>query len=301
MTWKQIARAAREEVAARGRVFAGRHLALSARNWDLLIRIHPVVRWWMKNLSLPVVGPAMRRISRIDGQGNLSQAHILPIHRDLDYRGGDRSVVAPIDLVRKAVEQSSYRVIKHRCFCRDGCGCKEYPIDLGCIMLGEGCRTMVGRGTARAVAVDEALAHLERAAALGLVCLTMWIGMEMLVLGIPDRDHERVVEVCFCCPCCCQGLKFFKHYDPAFLSRFRSIGWRPRNTEACTSCGRCAEACPMDALRVHGGGILVEGACIGCGLCAYRCPERAIVMEASAPGKDDILDYFWGFRPTLNG
>ena len=301
MIRKILSREIREALAARGRLFYNRRFALSARNWDSLIRIHPVVRWWMKNLSLPLVGPAMRRVSRIDGEGNLSQAHILPIHRDLDYQGKNQSVVAPIDLVRKAIEQSSYRVIKHRCFCRDGCGCKDFPVDLGCIMLGEGCRTMVGRGTARAVTVDEALAHLERAAELGLVCLTMWIGMEMLVLGIPDRDHDRIVEVCFCCPCCCQGLKFFKHYDPAFMSRFRSIGWRPHSTEACTACGHCAAVCPMEAIRVEGGGMRVGDACIGCGLCAFRCSSRAIVMQETAPRKEDILDYFWGFRPKING
>jgi len=290
----------KQEIAGRWTDFYGRHLALSAANWDTFMRIHPVVRWWMKNLSLPVVGPAMRRLSKIDGEGNFSQAHILPINRNLDYQGKNQSVVIPINLIRQAIEQSSYRVIKHKCFCRDGCGCTDYPVDLGCIMLGEGCRSMVARGTARPATVDEALNHLERAAGLGLVCLTMWIGMEMMVLGIPEKDHDRIVEVCFCCPCCCQGLRFFKNYDPRFMSRFRSIGWRPEIAAACTSCGNCAEICPMRAIEGSANGFKVSDKCIGCGLCAFRCPQQAIVMQEVVPQKKDILDYFWGFRPTVN-
>lgn len=280
--------------------YFAKKLALSKDNWDRYIKIHPFIRWWMKNLTLPVVGKFMRNMSEIDGEKNYSQGHIFPINRDLAYEGKNKNVVIPTDLVRKLITDSSYRVIKHKCFCRDGCKCKDYPIDHGCIMIGEGCRTMVERGTAREATIDEALAHLERGAELGLVCLTMWIGMEMVFLGIPEKDHDRIVEVCFCCPCCCQGLKFFKYYDKKFMSRFKSIGWHPVCNEDCTECGQCVEACPMEAITLGSDGFTVSEDCIGCGLCAFKCPSKALSMEERVPMKDNLLDYFWGFRPRID-
>jgi hypothetical protein len=233
-----------------GSKFFTRYIAISKDNWDKYIKIHPLIRWWMKYLSLPVLGPLMRRLSVMDGRDNPTQAHIFPINRNLNYDGKAESTTMPVDLVRKAAQDASFRAIKHNCFCRDGLQCQKYPIDLGCLMIGEGCRCMVERGTAREATEEEALAHIERAAELGLVCLTMWVGMEMVMLGVPEERRDQVLEICFCCPCCCQGLRSFKYYDRRFMSRFRSIGWTPAASEDCLACGACEALCQIGRAHV---------------------------------------------------
>ena len=51
-------------------------------------------------------------------------------------------------------------------------------------------------------------------------------------------------------------------------------------TDACVSCGTCAENCPVDAIS-EGDGISVIDAdvCVDCGTCVDNCPVEAIVEE----------------------
>ena len=51
-------------------------------------------------------------------------------------------------------------------------------------------------------------------------------------------------------------------------------------TDACVSCGTCAENCPVEAIS-EGDGIYVIDAdvCVDCGTCVDNCPVEAIVEE----------------------
>jgi heterodisulfide reductase subunit A len=56
------------------------------------------------------------------------------------------------------------------------------------------------------------------------------------------------------------------------------------NPGACTWCGKCAEACPFDAIvQVDNEGKMVakvnEANCKGCGMCAPVCPTDAIDLD----------------------
>lgn len=283
--------------------FYRRYLSLNRHNWFRYTRSFPVVDVAMRNLGHPVLGGPLRRLFRFEGPGRYSQSHIIPVQEDLSYRSSNKNTILPVELVHKVIEESSYRILMDRCICRDGFQCSDFPRDFGCIMLGEACRNMVARGIARYATVEECQEQLERGRKMGLVAICAWAEFETIVKGIPEQDHRNYFEICLCCPCCCLGLRNFKKmYQSDHMRKvFRSIGWRARGTDACVGCGACVDVCPMETIELGGAGMIVGDSCIGCGLCASHCPQQAIVMEETTPMKENILDYFWGFRPRIQG
>ncbi len=68
--------------------------------------------------------------------------------------------------------------------------------------------------------------------------------------------------------------------------------------QACTLCGKCAEACEFNALAVSKKRVLVfPDLCHGCGVCSYVCPEPGAIVETERPvGEVEI-----GRAPNGNG
>ncbi len=53
------------------------------------------------------------------------------------------------------------------------------------------------------------------------------------------------------------------------------------DTDECTGCGICVDACPNDVLELIDdvSTVVNEEACTGCGACAEECPMEAIKIE----------------------
>lgn len=72
---------------------------------------------------------------------------------------------------------------------------------------------------------------------------------------------------------------------PTWLGR-RLRGWttsRPvlQHAHLCTSCGRCVETCPVDAIELGADGPAFDhSACIRCYCCQELCPPQAITLDA---------------------
>ena len=49
----------------------------------------------------------------------------------------------------------------------------------------------------------------------------------------------------------------------------------------CTSCGTCADTCPVQVFAKEGGKVVVKKPqdCIGCKACEVSCPAKAIKVE----------------------
>lgn len=271
--------------------------SLKPANWNLYRGMLRSAIKTMRILELPVVGPVMRRMGMLDPQPKaLTQGYYLNLNVDITDKA--ESVIMPIDMMKQAIRESSYRIIMDKCICRSSSECKNFPSNHGCIFIGEGVRVCVENGVAREATIEEALAHVDRGAELGLVGLSVWIEIEQYAWGVKDEDMKRWLEFCFCCPCCCVGFKMGQGLKDKriFQDHFRSIGWKAAvDPEACTRCRICLDVkCPVAAISANGDGPAVISAmdCVGCGICAARCPQKAITLKLAHPIKGTIKDYF---------
>jgi Pyruvate/2-oxoacid:ferredoxin oxidoreductase delta subunit len=218
------------------------------------------------------------------------------LNLNIDLTDASKNVVMPIDIMKQAVTESSFRAVLTHCICRDLHDCQNFPHDLGCIFTGEGARGIVERKVGREITVKEALDHIDRAASLGLIGQSLWIEVEQFFWGINSEDMHRFLEFCFCCPCCCTALKIVKNSGPDVRSRFRSVGWKARiDRHTCTDCGICATSCPIEAIKETSEGTTIDEAkCLGCGICASRCQQSSITLHLidAKNLKADIKDHF---------
>lgn len=54
------------------------------------------------------------------------------------------------------------------------------------------------------------------------------------------------------------------------------------NTDECTACGLCVEACPVGAITVDDFAVVSPDECTDCGACAGECPSNAITVEGAS-------------------
>jgi NAD-dependent dihydropyrimidine dehydrogenase PreA subunit len=257
------------------------------RFFKLLVRMAPVQKY-------PILGALYRRVLfwPKDRPSYATQGVTFDINLDLSKKS--ENVVVPVELMKKAVREAGYRVALNRCICRSSAGCTTFPHDVACLFLGQAGRTAVKNGIGREVTADEACALIDRAAGRGLVGQALWIEVEQYVWGVENKNMERFLELCFCCPCCCTALRVVKHSPEDVKARFRSIGWKATVSEECVGCETCVPGCPQDALSLRGDRVEVNERCFGCGLCVPRCPTHAIDLELRSPLKPDLKDYFVG-------
>lgn len=50
------------------------------------------------------------------------------------------------------------------------------------------------------------------------------------------------------------------------------------DTDTCTACGACEDACPLDALTVTDACEVDEDVCCECGACVAVCPVEALSL-----------------------
>jgi ferredoxin len=164
-----------------------------------------------------------------------------------------------------------------RCICRDASHCEDYPIDLGCLFLGEaalGINPKLGRLVTKA----EALEHVRRCREAGLVHLIGRNKLDTVWLGIGPGD--KLMTICHCCPCCCLW-RILPDLAPEIGAKTMGMpGAVVHVDDECVGCGTCAEGvCFVDAIRLNDGRAVISDACRSCGRCVEVCPQGAIKLS----------------------
>jgi len=161
------------------------------------------------------------------------------------------------------------------------CSCRHEKLHLGektcdiplesCTQFGYAAEMMIRNKLAREVSRSEMEDHFARSRDLGLVLTA-------------DNVRNNIRFVCHCCSCCCfllQGIS--KH---GFTNIIVTSGFLAHiNDTACTGCGACAKACPIEAIGMVAtttqetkrkrDAVIDTTICLGCGVCALKCPTGA--------------------------
>lgn len=186
-------------------------------------------------------------------------------------------IVLPSQVLEHLIEKANHHWIMDACICRDASHCEDYPIDLGCLFLGEavlGINPQLGRRVTK----EEALEHVERCREAGLVHLVGRNKLDTVWLGVGPGD--KLLTICNCCPCCCLW-RVLPNIAPRIGDKVsRMPGVRVNVTERCVGCGTCTQGvCFVDAIHLSEERAVISDACRGCGRCVSICPENAIELS----------------------
>ena len=185
--------------------------------------------------------------------------------------------VVPSTVVEHFIKEASVHWIMDFCLCRAAEKCENYPIDLGCLFLGEaalGINPKLGRRVTEA----DALEHVQRCREAGLVHFVGRNKLDTVWLG--TGPGHKLLTICSCCPCCCLW-NVLPHVNRRINDKIRRMpGVTVTVSERCVGCGSCTEGvCFMDAIRLQEGRAIISEACKGCGRCVDACPHDAIDLS----------------------
>jgi NAD-dependent dihydropyrimidine dehydrogenase PreA subunit len=194
-------------------------------------------------------------------------------------------VILPSEYVEVLDHDKAVAIIeKADRFAMGVCSCRHEKMHLGqkrcdvplelCSSFGPVADSLIRHGFAKEVSKSEVRENLARAKELKLTLAA-------------DNVKTRVNFICYCCKCCCNLMSgVSKHGFPntVMTSNFLS----QVNPEKCKGCGKCADSCPVDAIKLMPRqnpeseakkipGIQAD-LCLGCGVCGLACPSGAMAL-----------------------
>ncbi len=165
------------------------------------------------------------------------------------------------------------------CYCRHkmmhaGRACSA-PLSI-CMTFNNAAAAVIRHAMARQVEIAECLDLLNQA-------------YESNLVQGGENVRQKVSFICNCCACCCEGLIVARKFGR--LHPVQTTNYLPEiETSACSGCGKCVKACPVEALQLVSANDphkptlkkahLDDSICLGCGVCTRVCPSRAIRLKA---------------------
>ncbi len=224
----------------------------------------------IKNLfkltRVPVIGPRLPQFA-----SDKSNVSWIPINKNIEGAG---QIELPEEILDRLIEKAEHRVIVNFCPCRKVNKCQNYPVELGCLMMGSSALKIPGK-TSKEVGVDEAKAHVRKAIKSGLVPIAGKARIDNDLFLIPDEG--KLLTVCLCCECCCV-TRFTRYVVPETIHNILHPveGLSIKVTDKCIGCGECVDHCYTNAISLAEGRAVIGERCAICGRCAGYCPHNAI-------------------------
>jgi len=166
------------------------------------------------------------------------------------------------------------------CPCRHELSHLEKACDkpqLVCLSLNYAAEAIIRYNVAKPITTGEAMRILEQCKEAGLA-------------QTGDNVQRKVAYICNCCGCCCGMVRAMKTFN--IRNAIVSSNWIMEvDLSKCNGCGKCAEACPTDAIEIveerEGGkkrrwAVRDETLCLGCGVCYSACKFGGITMKPRA-------------------
>lgn len=232
-----------------------------------------------KLTNTPVIGKLIDyALFNNDNIMYLPQNQVVPIGKSL--KPIDQLPV-PSQVVEHFILETNFHWIMNSCICRRASGCRDYPVDLGCLFLGKAAMG-INPKLGRRVEAQEALEHVARCRAEGLVHLIGRNKLDAAWLNV--RPGNRLLTICNCCPCCCLW-RILPVITPDIGHKVTPMpGISVSVTDRCLGCGACTEdVCFVNAIRLEGNQAIVQPDCRGCGRCVNVCPNNAIELTIQNP------------------
>ncbi|MCR5259276.1 MAG: 4Fe-4S binding protein [Desulfovibrio sp.] len=249
----------------------------------------------MELAARPEKSVANKMLHRLLGTDSKGYTHVHVIPLDIDLTDCSQTVIVPYDLIVAELKDARDIAIMNFCVCRKTMKCASHPRDFGCIFTGVGARRVVELGVARKASLEEAVAHVDRAAELGLMGAADFIEGEQAVWGLKNSEMNECRMICFCCECCYVALNTLKASTRDVSRRFTPVGWTAVvDLEKCMGCRACARHCPQKCISFGSDGFRIteQDACLGCGFCKRACRFGAVSIRQTMPMRASLNEYY---------
>lgn len=164
------------------------------------------------------------------------------------------------------------------------CSCRHEKLHIGektcdvrlekCSSFNQGADYLIRHNLAKEVSKSEMLENLAES-------------IEMKLVLCADNIKRNVTFLCHCCKDCCNalaGISKFGYPNTVVTSSFIA----KNDPGTCVGCGKCAEVCPIDAIKMipidqpqtkkKKDAIIDTSICLGCGVCALSCNKVAVTL-----------------------